>query len=551
MMPEKLGSFLHHCAKTKSFRCGLSLHAAAIKTGTQDEVVIANHIINFYAKCDRIDLAHQLFVKMSDSNLVTWSAMISGYKQSNKQLLGLQLFCQMQRYFKPNEFVFASALSSCSGLKDLNLGKQIHAQVLKRKHDSVSFVLNSLISMYMKCGMCSDALQIITGSKPDFVTLVSYNISITGLVENKQQEKGIEMFKIMCRQGLLPDHFTFAGLLGSGEPIYHLSVVMQLHCQMVKLGHDYMAFSVNVLVTLYSKFFLLEESEKVFRSIEEKDAISWNSAIAACCRCEDNLKGLSIFREMVMEHNLRPDDFVYASVLSAAAGLASMKHGKEIHGQLIRTTLDWDVGVGNALVNMYSKSGSVSSGHTIFEQMETHNLVSWNSMIAAFANHGLAEKAIALFEEMLRTGLEPDPITFLELLTACNHSGLANEGQALFNLMSKVYGVTPNVEHLCCFVDLLGRAGRVKEAEEYVHIYSVGDDPVVLGTLLSACRLHGEMVVGKRIAKRLIELHPVTTSPYVLLSNLYASDRKWEGVAGARKMLQISGLKKEVAHSVI
>ncbi|KAI3443422.1 hypothetical protein Pfo_000087 [Paulownia fortunei] len=551
MIPEILGSFLHYCAKTKDFRRGLSLHAAAIKTGTQAETFIGNHILNFYAKCGRIDSAHQLFDEMAQRNLVTWSAMISGYDQSSRPHLALQIFRQMQKCFKPNQFVFASALSSCSSFKDLNLGQQIHAQALKLSHASVSFVLNSLILMYMKCGMCTHALLIFTDCQSDFLTLVSYNIAITGLVENKQQEKGIEMFIIMCQHGLVPDRFTFAGLLGPGERIYDLSVVMQLHCQMVKLGLDYMAFSGNVLITLYSKFNLIGESEKLLRSIEKRDAISWNTAIAACCRCEDNSKALGVFKEMLMDHNVNPDDFTYASVLSAAAGLASMRIGKEIHAHLIRTRSDWDVAVGNALVNMYAKSGSIISGYTIFEQMEIRNLVSWNSIIAAFANHGLAEKAIALFEEMMRVGQEPDSVTFLQLLTACNHSGLANEGQALFNSMSKVYGVTPNVEHFCCLVDLLGRAGRVTEAEEYTHKYSIGDDAVVLGSLLSACRLHGGIIAGEQIAKRLLELHPVTTSPYVLLSNLYASNRKWDGVAGARKMLQVSGLKKEAAHSLI
>ncbi|KAL0308294.1 UNVERIFIED_CONTAM: Pentatricopeptide repeat-containing protein [Sesamum radiatum] len=254
---------------------------------------------------------------------------------------------------------------------------------------------------------------------------------------------------------------------------------------------------------------------------------------------------------MVMEHNVKPDDFTYASVLAAAAGLASMRYGKEIHAHLFRTRLDWDIGVGNALINMYAKSGSISLGYTSFEQMEIHNIVSWNSIIAAFATHGLAEKAFALFNEMMTAGVEPDSVTFLEMLTACSHSGLAEGGQAIFNSMNKVYGITPNIEHLCCLVDLLGRAGRVTEAEEYIQRYSAADDAVVLGSLLSACRLHEGVAVGERIARRLLELHPVTSSPYVLLSNLYASDRKWESVAGARKMLQVSGLKKKAAHSLI
>ncbi|KAK4414861.1 Pentatricopeptide repeat-containing protein, mitochondrial [Sesamum alatum] len=298
MLLEKLGSFLHHCAKTKAFQLGISLHASAVKTGRQSEVFIGNHVLNFYAKCDCVDSAMRVFEEMPLRNSVTWSALISGFDQSNRPHLAIQLFSQMQKYFKPNEFVFASALSSCSGIKDSKLGQQIHAQALKLSHASVSFVLNSLILMYMKCGMCAHALLIFTDSECDFLTLVSYNIAITGLVENKEHRKGIEMFMIMCRRGLVPDRFTFAGLLGAGEVIYDLPVVMQLHCQMVKVGLDYTAFSGNVLMTLYPKFDLMAEMEKVFAMIEDKDVYSWNTALAACCRSEDNLKALCIFREM-------------------------------------------------------------------------------------------------------------------------------------------------------------------------------------------------------------------------------------------------------------
>ncbi|KAK4478865.1 hypothetical protein RD792_014371 [Penstemon davidsonii] len=325
MVLRELGSLLHHCAKTKAFFNGLSLHAAAIKTGMDSDTFIGNHILNFYAKCGYIYYAHKVFDKMLDRNLVTWSTMVSGYDQSNRPDLALQVFSQMLKHFKPNEFVFGSALSSCSEVRELKLGRQIHAQALKLGHVSVSFALNSLILMYMKCGMPCDALMIFTDSDSSLLTLVSYNVAITGLVENDKQELGIEVFKIMRQRGLFPDRFTYSGLLGPGEPMYNLSVGMQLHCLMVKLGHDCKTFPGNLLIKFYSKFNLIEESEKVFRSINERDSISWNTIIAACCHCEDYSNSLSLFREMVKDRKTRPDDFVYASVLSAAADLTSMR----------------------------------------------------------------------------------------------------------------------------------------------------------------------------------------------------------------------------------
>ncbi|XP_073147182.1 pentatricopeptide repeat-containing protein At4g32430, mitochondrial-like [Henckelia pumila] len=553
MLQEIIGSLLHQCANTKNFRQGILLHAAAVKIGMKSDVIIGNDIVNFYAKCGCMNSAHQMFDEMSRKNLVTWSALISGYVQSKRPNLAIRVFSRMQEYFKPNEFVLSSVLGSCSVIQELKLGKQIHAQAVKLGYDAVSFVLNSLISMYMRCFMWSEALLIFyCGSVSGSLSLVSYNVAITGLVENEQGEKGFEIFKLMRQRGLVPDHFTFAGLLGPVERTYYnVSDCMQVHCVIVKLGFDYLAFTGNILIAMYSKFDFLEEAEKIFWLLKDKDVVSWNTLITACCRHEDNSRALSFFRDMVAENDARPDLFTYAGLLSAIAGLASMRHGKEIHSHLIRTRPDWDVGVGNALINMYAKSGSIGSAQAIFERMECRNLVSWNSIITAFANHGLAENVITLFMEMMRMRLTPDSVTFLGLLTACNHSGLAEEGQYLFDSMNKFYGITPNSEHLCCLVDVLGRAGRVSEAEEYIQKHQSGHDAVVLGSLLSACRLHGDVLRGEQTAARLLELDHITTSPYVLLSNLYASDRKWESVAGARKMLRGSGLKKEAAHSIV
>ncbi|CAK9183245.1 unnamed protein product [Ilex paraguariensis] len=528
MIAENLGLLLHQCSKSKAFRFGLSLHAAVVKTGMISDVLVSNHTLNMYAKCGNINCARQLFDEMSDRNLVSWSAMISGFNQAGKPLMALYFFSQMR--LQPNEFIFASSISACASLLALRLGQQIHSQSLKLGYSFISFVANSLISMYMRCGLCNDALSVFdTTSAPDSV---SYNALITGLVENKQPERGFQVFMLMCQRGLIPDRFTFAGVLGMCSTAEDSQRGMELHCQTIKHKLDSSPFVGNVIMTMYSKFNVIVDIEKAFRLIADKDVISWNTFIAACSQCDDHAKGLTAFREMVTENRVRPDDFTYASALAACAGLASIHHGRQVHALLIRTKLAEDVIVENALVNMYAKCGCIGYGYTIFNLMGCRNLVSWNSIIAGFANHGLGKKVIELFEEMKEMGVKPDSVTFIGLLTACNHAGLVDLGQAYFKSMDR-------------------RAGRLDEAEGYMERFPFGHDPVVLGCLLSACRLHGDVVIGERLARRLLQLQPVTTSPFVLLSNLYASDGIWYGVAEARKMLKGSGLKKEPGHSLI
>nr|XP_043630802.1 putative pentatricopeptide repeat-containing protein At3g47840 [Erigeron canadensis] len=545
---EVLGSILHQCSKTKSFRHGFSLHAVAIKLGFVSNVIISNHILNMYAKCGNIEFARQVFDKMPERNLVTWSAMISGYDQAGKGIKAVELFARMKLDLA-NEFVFASAVSACASLAAVKLGKCIHAQAVVCGFSDVSFVSNSLVSMYMKCGRCSDALSVfVTCSEPN---VVAYNAIITGLVENGQFEKAYEMFRLMCRQGLVPNRFSLVGILGNCITPNDFWIGMELHCLAIKLSLDCLAFVGNVLITMYSKFDLIKEADNIFWSIEEKDMFSWNTFMAACSHALDHGKCLKVFSEMLKTYSVSPDDFTYTSALAACSGLASSLLGRQIHGNLIRTRLNYDTGVANALVNMYAKCGSIKHAVNAFNQMNFHDLVSWNTLMAGFANHGLGKQAIELFDQMRELDIKPDSITFIALLAALNHTGLVDEGKFYFKAMQETYSIAPNVDHVSCIVDLLGRSRRVKEAEEYMERYSFEQDPVVLGCLLSACRVHGDLVVGKRTSERFLKIQKVSTSPYVLLSNLYASESMWDSVADARKQLKDSLIKKEPGHSLI
>lgn len=547
MLPETICSVVQRCSKIKAFRQGFSLHAAVYKTGIQSDVFISNHLLNMYAKCGKISSARQMFDEMSHRNLISWSAMISGYAQFGNHLLALELFSRMQ--LVPNDYIFASALSACASLQAVALGRQIHAQTLKLGYASVCFVFNSIMSMYMKCGRFYDALFFLDEVlEPNSV---SYNALIAGFVENQEYEKGLELFKLMHEQGLAADCFTFAGVLESCMNLNDLHRGMVLHCQTVKVKLDSSAFVGNLIMTMYSKFNLMEEAEKVFRIIEGKDVISWNTFIAGCSHCMDHEKGLRFFKEMSNENIVTPDEFTFASVLAASAGLASIHHGKQIHGHLIRAKLNQDVGLGNALVNMYAKCGSIDYAYKLFNRMPHHNLVSWNTIITAYGNHGQGEMALELFEQMKAVGVNPDSVTFTGLLMACNHAGLVDKGEFYFNSMEEIYGIAPQIEHFSCLIDLLGRAGKLQEAEKYMKKSPFSQDPIVLGSLLSSCWLHGNVVIGERLAEQLLKFQPVTTSPYVLVANLYASDAMWSDVVEARKKLKDCGLKKEPGHSMI
>ncbi|KAK4746566.1 hypothetical protein SAY87_025603 [Trapa incisa] len=381
--------------------------------------------------------------------------------------------------------------------------------------------------------------------------LVTYNALISGFVENQLPDKAFEALKMLLHKGIVPDKFTFVMLSGVCPESDNFVIASLLHCMAIKLNLDSSHFVGNLLMTMYSKFSLISSVDIAFGCIKDRDVISWNTLIAAYSQCNDHLKGLGVFREMNSTINIHPDGFTFASVLAACAGLASIHQGKQVHAHLLRNNLLSDVGVYNALVSMYSKCGCLNYASNSFSTMHSPNLVSWNTIIAGFGNHGLGERAFEIFELMLESGFRPDVVTFSGLLVACNHAGLVDKGLSYFHSMKEEYGISPGIEHFSCLIDMLGRAGRLKEAEDYITKYDFGNDPIILGSLLSACRLHGDISIGELLAQKLIELKPVTTSPYVLLSSLYALDEAWDSVLEVRRLLKISGLKKEPGYSII
>ncbi|GJN21406.1 hypothetical protein PR202_gb08878 [Eleusine coracana subsp. coracana] len=550
MILQRVVSLLLDGAATcSSARTATAAHAAAVKSGHAADVFLSNHLIVSYATSGRLPLARMVFDEMPRRNLVSWSALISGSAQSGRPDLALDLFRRMD--VPPSEHVYASAARSCAALRAPAAGAQVHARAFKTGLlGASSFVANSVSSMYMKCGRFDDGYGVFMELAAP--TVVSYNAVVSGLAARARPGRGLEVFRLMKTRGfLLPDMFSYAAALGICCGLEDFRVGAALHSDTVKIGLDVTAFVGNVILDMYSKHGgSVKEAEQVFLSVEEKDAVTWNTYIAAHSRRGGHTEALTLFRNMVVDANVRPDEFTFASALAACAELSLIRHGKQVHGHLIRSSRDddADLAVGNAIVSMYAKCGHMAFAACVFNKLRCPNLPSWNTLISGFARHGDANEAIEAFERMKRAGVAPDSVTFTGLLSACNHAGLVSQGTGYFESMRGArYGVAPGPEHVSCVVDLLGRAGRLEEAERHVRASAFRDDPVVLGGLLSACRIHGDAAVGERVAARLLALGPATSSPYVLLSQLHASGGRWDGAAEAWRMMKDGAGKKDEA----
>eukprot|EP01018_Ginkgo_biloba_P025844 Gb_04234 [translate_table: standard] len=530
---------LKKCIALSSLTDGRRIHAHLIITGYRLCVFLANRLVEMYAKCGSlvdarnvfektpirnvfswntmiagyfkcgiIDDARQLFETMPERDEVSWNSMIAGYDRYGLPEEALNHYWQMLlEGIMPNTFTFASVLSACARLPAPKQGKRIHAHTIRTKCESNAFVGTALVDMYAKCGNTLDARQVFDRMAERSVVL--WNAMITGYGQNGCDEEALKLFYQMQPTGAVPDQITLISVLSA--------------C--TKNGR-------------------VEDARRVFDKMSHRNVSSWNAMIAGYTQNRHSGQALNLFSQM-QRAGVKSDEVTFASVLTACASLAALQQGKQVHSLVIRTGFESSVFVGSALVDVYCKSGSADDAREMFDKMPERNVVSWNAMMAGYAQNGLGKAAIQLFEQMLRVDIKPTHITFIAVLSACSHAGLLEEGQRYFDSMHRDHCITPNAEHYACMIDLLGRAGLLDEAENLMNRAPFEPNACMWGALLGACRIHANLELGKRAAECLFELEPQSSGPYVLLSNIYAAAGRWADVAKVRKLMRERGVKKE------
>lgn len=306
----------------------------------------------------------------------------------------------------------------------------------------------------------------------------------------------------------------------------------------------------TAMISGYSKLGQLKHARLIFDQMVEKDLVSWSAMIAGYAESDWPQEALRLFNEM-QTLKMRPDQITMLSVISACAHLGALDKAKWIHIYADRNGFGGALPVGNALIDMYAKCGSLERAREVFEKMRRKNVISWTSMINASAMHGDAVNALGLFNRMKDENVEPNGVTFVGVLYACSHAGFVDEGRKFFASMINEYNISPKHEHYGCMVDLFGRANLLREALEVIEAMPVAPNVVVWGSLMAACRVHGESELGEFAAKRLLELEPDHDGAHVVLSNIYAKERRWEDVRNVRKLMKDSSIIKERGFSRI
>eukprot|EP01018_Ginkgo_biloba_P008707 Gb_07635 [translate_table: standard] len=534
---------LKACTGLSSLQEGRKIHDSVIASGFESHNVVASALIDMYTKCGSMNYARQVFDKMSERDIVTWSAMIAGSAQNGCCDEALKLFRQMQLAgLKPDPVTIASVLPACARLVALQHGKEIHDYIIRSGFDYDIFVRNSLIDMYTKCENTDDARHVFDNMSVRDV--VSWSSIIAGYSQNGHFVETLELFWQMILAGVKPNSVTFASVLPACAGLTNIKQGKEIHNYIIRSGFESDVFVGSALIDMYAKCGNMDIASLVFDRMSHTDVVLWNAMIAGYTQNGHCNEALELFHQ-IQQADVKPDSVTLVSILPACAHLATLQHGKEIHAYVMRNGFESDVSVGNALIDMYAKCGSIEFGHCVFDKMSERNVISWNTMIAGYGMHGHGEEALAFFYEMQKAVMEPDCITFIALLSACSHAGLVDKGRQYFNCMSQDYEIIPRMEHYACMVDLLGRAGCLDEAWDFIKKMPLKPSVDVWGSLLGACRVHCNIDLAEFVAEHLFELRSDNAGYYVLLSNIYASAGRWVDASKVRKLIKDKGLKKE------
>ncbi|KAF8369945.1 hypothetical protein HHK36_032025 [Tetracentron sinense] len=436
--------------------------------------------------------------------------------------------------FKPDNFTFPYILKAASQLKDPTIGLLIHGHAIRTGFDSNLFVSNSLILFYGQFGNL-EAIHYLFVKIPQR-NIVTWTAVLSAYTQNKLFKQAIELFRTMLFAGTRPNSFTMATLI----PIFGYGVgSTQIHGFSIKCGFESDIFVATALIDAYAKCGAFFSAGRVFREMPEKNIVSWNTMISGCNQNGYTKDSLQLFMEMQKSNSIQPDSFSVVTVLCCCSSLASMRHGKEIHGYVYKATLEGSVLVGNGLIDMYGKCGALDLAELVFSKMQERDVSSWTALINCYGLHGKGAKAISIFEKMKQNGdITPNSVTLIALLSACSHSFLIEDGFRYFKAMSCDYGIEPNMKHYVCMVDMLGRVGLLAEALQFINEMPIPADARVWEALLGAATIRGDTTTAEMAAKCLMELESEDPDLHVQLANTYADAGQWGNVAKIRERMQ-------------
>ena len=581
-------AILTACIRILELQLGLQVHAMVIKLGfLEDSVFVSNALMGLYGKCGCFLFVLKLFDEMPHRDITSWNTVISCMVNGFMYDKSFELFRNMQRNdgLRVDQFTLSILLTACTGSASLMKGLEVHAHAIKIGLGANLSVNNALIGFYTNCGGGVKDVTALFERMPirDMITWTamitaymdfglvelavevfdkmpernsfSYNALLAGLCRNGKGSRALDLFMKMVEDSLELTDFTLTSVLSACGLLMDRKISEQIHGFILKIGFGSNACIEAALLDMCTKCGRIADAENMFSRWphDQDSSMIRTSMICGYARNGQPDEAISLFNISQSEGTLALDEVASTSVLGLCGNIGYQNMGKQIHCHAIKSGFLSDLAVGNAILSMYSKCWNMDDAIKIFNNMPTHNTVSWNGLLAGHLFHRQGDEALAIWSKMKKIGIIPDTITFVLNISAYRHtkSNLVDDCRSLFSSLKSIYGIEPSSDHYASFVGVLGYWGLLEEAEEMISKMPFEPDVSVWRALLDSCRIHSNTTIGKRVAKHILALEPKDPSTYILISNLYSASGRWHCSEMVRANMRESGFQKHPGRSWI
>lgn len=531
-MPQRISQASYACK---------AIHARSLKFGFGLNGQLGNAVLDLYAKCGNAGYTERVFERLEMRDVMGWNSIMSMYSRRGVLYKVVKLFLTMRGFrVQPNAYTYAILLSVCARMMMFDFGKQVHCDVIKMGFVYHSFCEGSLTDMYVKCnalgdarrmfdqscspnlvlctamitafiqmGLLDEALKVFEsmqnlGCVPDhvaFVTIINafvndggidkarslfvqmphpnsmaWNVMISGLAKRGYEAEAMNFFLNMRKAGVSSTRSTLGSVLRATANLKALHVGLSVHAEAIKQGLDDNVYVGSSLLNMYAKCQKPKSARKVFDSLEQKNIVLWNTMLGGYVQNGFASEVAELFMDM-KDGGYQADEFTYTSILSACGCLMRLDFGSQLHSQIIKTNLESNLFVGNALVDMYAKSGSLAEARQLFERIKDRDNVSWNAIIVGYVQVEKEYEAFGLFQRMMSDGTAADEVAMASMLSACANLKDLAQGRQMHCLSVK-HGLATSLYVGSSLIDMYVKCGVIQTAQEVF------------------CRMHNRSVVS-------------------------------------------------------
>lgn len=500
---------------------GRVLHADISTQGfLKTDVYVGCALVDMYAKCGSLAKAQDVFDMLPVRNVVSWTALITAYVKHGHGDKALHCFEQMQQEGLSSDSVtFTCSLKACGIIRAIDKGRAIHSDLTRKGLEKDSAIGSTLVDMYAKCELLSEAEKVF--EKLPVRNVIAWTALIAGYTDHGHGKEALNCFKQMRQEGVYPDAVTYICSLKACSLVKASQNGRAIHAEISRKGLESDLIVGSTLVDMYVKCGLLTKARAVFDKLPVRDVVLWTTLMDGYAEHGSEEEALNCFN-LMRHQGFSPAAATFVCGLKACSNLGSTIKGQELHSEITKKGLERDLLVGNTLVDVYAKCGSLADAKDVLEKLPTRDVITWTALATGYGQQGETENMFCIFDRMVGDGVKPNLATFVNVLNACNHAGLVEKGQMYFEAMCNEYGLIPTLDHYTCMIDLLARAGHTGKVLDMIKKMPFHPGIIVWHIVLGACKKWGNVELGRHAFDNALRLDEKDASVYVSMFNIYA-----------------------------